>query len=149
MSLARLLSDQQSRLIRLTQLLEHELGLLTASQVDGKALTEVARRKQELLADLERMETLRRQVQVRLGYAAGPAGARAAAEEAGCQAEWEACLSATERTARLNDLVGELLQMRASHNQKMLDFIHQIADKTLYEPTGRTGRQPGRLSTSA
>ena len=149
MSLARLLADQRSRLARLTQLLERELELLTASQVDGEALAQLARRKQELLADLERMETLRRQVQVRLGYASGTAGASAAAEEAGCQAEWEACLGATERTARLNDLVGELLQMRASHNQKMLDFIHQIADKTLYEPTGRTSRQPGRLNTSA
>ena len=149
MSLARLLADQRGRLARLTQFLEQELELLTASQVDGEALAQLARRKQELLAEMERMETLRRQVQARLGYAEGPAGARTAAEEAGCLEEWEACLAATERTARLNDLAGELLQMRASHNQKMLDFIHQIADKTLYEPSGRTGRQPARLNTSA
>ena len=149
MSLARLLSDQRGRLNTLTQLLEHELEQLTASQVDGDALAQLARRKQELLAEMERMETLRRQVQARLGYAEGPAGARTAAEEAGCLEEWDACLAATERTARLNDLAGELLQMRASHNQKMLDFIHQIADKTLYEPSGRTSRQPARLNTSA
>lgn len=149
MSLTHLLSEQRGRLATLTQLLEQELQQLTTSQVDGKALVLVARRKQELLNEMELKETLRRQVQSRLGYPEGPKGARAAAEDADCLQEWEACLGATERTARLNDLVGELLQMRASHNQKMLDFIHQIADKTLYDPSGRTGRQPGRLNTSA
>ena len=149
MSLARLLSEQRGRLATLTQLLEQELQQLATSQVDGEALVLVARRKQALLNEMERQETLRRQVQSRLGYVEGPKGARAAAEDADCLQEWEACLSATERTARLNDLVGELMQMRASHNQKMLDFIHQISDKTLYDPSGRTGRQPGRLNTSA
>ena len=56
MSLARLLSDQRGRLNTLTQLLEHELEQLTASQVDGDALAQLARRKQELLAEMERME---------------------------------------------------------------------------------------------
>ncbi|MGM1052639.1 MAG: flagellar export chaperone FlgN [Pseudomonadota bacterium] len=149
MSLTRLLSDQRARLAKLTQLLEQELQQLTTSDVDGETLVQLAQRKQVLLNELESKETLRRQVQSRLGYAVGLEGARAAAEEADCLEEWEACLMATERTARLNDLVGELLQMRASHNQKMLDFMHQIADKTLYNPSGRTGRQPGRVNTSA
>ncbi|WP_404298409.1 flagellar export chaperone FlgN [Halomonas sp.] len=149
MSLTRLLSDQHGRLVKLTQLLERELQLLTASDVDGESLAHLAQSKRVLLNELESKEIMRRQVQSRLNYPEGLEGARAAAEEAGCMEEWEACLSATERTARLNDLAGELLQMRASHNKKMLDFIHQIADKTLYDPSGRTGRQPGRLNTSA
>lgn len=149
MSLARLLSDQRGRLNTLADLLEQELQQLTSSQIDGEALAQLARDKQALLAELERVETLRRQVQTRLGYPDGPEGARTAAAEADCLAEWEACMSATERTARLNDLAGELLTMRAAHNQQMLDFIHQIADKTLYDPSGRTGRQPGRVNTSA
>ncbi|WP_444984289.1 flagellar export chaperone FlgN [Halomonas mongoliensis] len=149
MSLARLLSDQNSRLGKLKRLLEEELQLLTPSQIDGDALTRVAQQKRSLLDEVERMEVLRRQVQTRLGYAAGLEGARAAAEEAGCLASWEACLSATERTARLNDLVGEVLEMRTLHNQKMLAFIRQIAEKTLYDPSGRASRQSGRISTSA
>ncbi|WP_445001141.1 flagella synthesis protein FlgN [Halomonas mongoliensis] len=149
MSLTRLLSDQQGRLDKLERLLEQELQLLTSSQVDGDALARIAQQKQSLLDELERMETLRRQVQSRLGYAEGTEGARAAADEAGCLAEWDACLNTTERTARLNALVGELLEMRASHNQEMLAFLHQIAEKTLYDPNGRASRQPGRISTSA
>lgn len=149
MSLARLLSDQHGRLGKLKALLEQELQLLTSSRIDGDTLARIAQQKQSLLDELERMETLRRQVQMRLGYAEGLEGARAAAEEADCLAVWSACLSATERTARLNSLVGELLEMRASHNQNMLAFIQQIAEKTLYNPSGRAGRQPGSISTSA
>lgn len=149
MSLSRLLSDQHGRLGKLKRLLEQELQLLTSSKIDGATLARIAQQKQSLLDELERMETLRRQVQTRLGYAEGLGGARDAAEEAGCLAEWNACLSATERTARLNNLVGELLEMRTAHNQAMLAFIHQIAEKTLYDPSGRASRQPGRISTSA
>ncbi|WP_445005310.1 flagellar export chaperone FlgN [Halomonas mongoliensis] len=149
MSLARLLSDQNTRLGKLKRLLEEELQLLTPSQIDGDALTRVAQQKRSLLDELERMEVLRRQVQTRLGYADGLEGARAAAEEADCLAAWEACLSATEHTARLNDLVGEVLEMRTLHNHKMLAFIRQIAEKTLYDPSGRASRQSGRISTSA
>jgi len=149
MSLARLLSEQRGRLNRLKELLEEELQLLTTSQVDSDSLAGIAKQKQLLLGELERMETLRRQVQTKLGYAEGIEGARSAAEEAGCLAEWNDCLDATERTARLNNLVGELIEMRSIHNQQMLEFIHQIAEKTLYDPSGRASRQSGRISTSA
>ena len=149
MSLARLLTDQRHRLTGLTQLLEEELQQLTQGQVDGEVLSRLAERKRTLLEELERRETLRRQVQSRLGYPEGMAGAAEAATEAGCQDEWEAYLAAAERTAHLNDLAGELIRMRTSHNQEMLDYLHQVAEKTLYDPSGRSGRQPGKLSTSA
>ncbi|MFO7647893.1 flagella synthesis protein FlgN [Halomonas campaniensis] len=149
MSLARLLSDQQARLSELNRLLEQELEALTVGQVDGELLKGIASRKRALLAELERTETLRRQVQQRLGYPVDPAGSLAAARDANCLDAWEACLAATERTARLNDLAGQLLGMRLTHNQQMLDFIHEVSEKTLYDPSGRSGRQPGRLSTSA
>lgn len=149
MSLARLLADQRSRLAGLTRLLEEELQQLTLGQIDGDALSRLAESKRALLQELEHRERLRRQVQSRLGYPEGMAGAAEAAAEAGCQDEWEAYLEAAERTARLNNLAGELIRMRTSHNQQMLDYLHQVAEKTLYDPTGRAGRQPGQLSTSA
>lgn len=149
MSLTRLLATQQGRLDELTQLLEAELQELTRSQIDGEALARLAESKRTLLAALEEQETLRRQVQARLGYPEGLEGAEQAAEQAGCQREWQAYLEAARRTARLNDLAGELIRMRSTHNQQLLDYIHQVAEKTLYGPSGRSGRQPGRFNTSA
>lgn len=149
MSLARLLSDQQARLASLSTLLERECEQLTTGRIDGEALQRLADEKQALLEELERMESLRRRVQERLGYAPGLAGAAAAAEAAGCRDAWAACLARVERTARLNALAGQLLQMRMTHNQQMLDFIREIAEKTLYGPSGKTHRQPGRLNASA
>ncbi|MFY0989067.1 flagella synthesis protein FlgN [Halomonas sp. C05BenzN] len=149
MSLSRLLDDQRGRLAALIALLEEELEALTAGKVDGGRLEGIAAEKQELLAELERMEQLRRQVQQRLGYRDGHEGARDAARDAGCLDEWEAALDTTRRADRLNDLAGQLLSMRLAHNQHMLDFLHEVSEKTLYDPCGRTGRQPGRLNASA
>lgn len=149
MSLARLLNDQQGRLAALIVLLEEELEALTAGQIDGSQLERIAAEKRVLLAELERMEQLRRQVQRRLGYRDGHEGARKAAGDADCLAGWEATLEATERANRLNGLAGQLLTIRLAHNQRMLDFIHEVSEKTLYDPRGRTGRQPGRLNASA
>ena len=149
MSLVKLLNGQKVRLSELNRLLEQELEALTVGHVDGEHLGRIAAQKQALLTELERMETLRRQVQERLGYSADSAGSRASARDADCLDAWDACLEATERTARLNDLAGHLLGMRLQHNQQMLDFIHEVSEKTLYDPSGRTGRQPGRLNTSA
>lgn len=149
MSLAKLLDDQRRCLSTLNQLLEQEQAALAATQVDGTLLGEIAAGKQTLLAELEQRETLRRQVQVQLGYAPDANGSRAAARDADCLSIWESCLSATRHTARLNALAGQLLGMRLQHNQQMLDIIHRVAEKTLYDPSGRTGRQPGRLNASA
>ncbi|MDI5987321.1 flagellar protein FlgN [Halomonas sp. M4R5S39] len=149
MSLARLLNDQRERLATLVVLLEEELEALTVGQIDGNRLARIAAEKQALLAELERREQLRRQVQRRLGYRDGHQGAREAASDADCLAGWDATLDATERADRLNGLAGQLLAMRLSHNQRMLDFIHAVSEKTLYDPRGRPGRQPGRLNASA
>ena len=149
MSLATLLTDQQQRLDALISLLSSEQHLLTQGDIDGDALTQVARDKQALLAELERIETVRLNVQKRLGYAEGANGARAAAHEAGCQTAWESLLEKSERAARMNELTGQMLSVRMKHNQAMLDYIRQIAEKTLYKPDGRNSAQPGRINASA
>lgn len=149
MSLARLLTDQQQRLEELTALLSHEQTLLTQGNIDGEALASSAVDKQVLLSEIERIETLRRNVQKRLGYEENASGARAAARDAGCLNAWETLLEKSERAARMNELTGQMLSLRMKHNQEMLDYIRQIAEKTLYKPDGRTGAQSGRINASA
>lgn len=149
MSLSRLITQQCDRLEHLNRILEQELQTLSDGQIDGDALAGYAAQKSVLIKQLEHTETRRRQGQLKLGYDDGMNGARLAAYDAGCASDWDAYLAAAERTARLNDLVGGILQMRATHNQEMLNIIHQVAEKTLYDPKGRKGNQPGRLNTSA
>ena len=149
MSLASLLTDQQQRLDALISLLSNEQNLLTQGDIDGDALAQVAHEKQSLLADLERIETVRRNVQKRLGYDEGAIGARTAAIDAGCHTAWESLLDKSERASRMNELTGQMLSVRMKHNQAMLDYIRQIAEKTLYKPDGRNSAQPGRINASA
>ncbi|PKG53951.1 flagella synthesis protein FlgN [Halomonas sp. MES3-P3E] len=149
MSLASLLTDQRQRLDALISLLSNEQNLLTQGDIDGDALAQVAHEKQSLLAELERIETVRRNVQKRLGYDEGAIGARSAAVDAGCQTAWESLLEKSERASRMNDLTGQMLSVRMKHNQAMLDYIRQIAEKTLYKPDGRNSAQPGRINASA
>ncbi|OAZ98484.1 flagella synthesis protein FlgN [Halomonas sp. G11] len=149
MSLASLLTDQQQRIDALISLLGNEQTLLTRGDIDGDALADVAHQKQQLLTELERIETLRRSVQKRLGYESGAQGAKSAASDAGCTDTWNRLLEKSERAARMNALTGEMLSLRMQHNQKMLDYIRQIAEKTLYNPDGRNSAQPGRINASA
>lgn len=149
MSLASLLTDQQQRVDALITLLSNEQNLLTQGDIDGDALAEVAHQKQHLLTELERIESLRRNVQKRLGYESGALGAKAAAQDAGCTVAWQHLLEKSERAARMNALTGKMLSLRMQHNQQMLDYIRQIAEKTLYTPTGRNSAQPGKINASA
>lgn len=149
MALSRLLSDQLQRLDELVVMLFDEQALLTQGDIDGDALTAIALKKQALLAELERIETLRRSVQTKLGYPDGALGAKQAANDADCLATWESLLEKSERVSRMNELTGQMLSLRMKHNQQMLDYIRQIAEKTLYKPNGRNNAQPGRINASA
>ena len=149
MSLARLLSDQQQRLDELVALLSREQTLLTPGDIDGEALADIAEGKQALLTEIERIEILRRSVQKRLGYEDNADGASTAAHDAGCQTAWATLLEKSERVARMNELTGQMLSVRMKHNQDMLNYIRQIAEKTLYKPDGRNNAQSGRINASA
>ena len=67
MSLVRLLNQQQQRMDTLITLMSKEQTLLTQGTIDGDALAALAKEKQALLEELDRMEHLRRNVQKRLG----------------------------------------------------------------------------------
>ena len=148
MSLSQLLTEQQRRLDTLIALLEQERELLAAADIDGQALKDIAKHKGERLQQLEATETLRQSVQRRLGYAEGLEGASQAAQDAGCQQEWEQTLERTRKAHRLNTLNGQLVSLRMSQNKRLLDFIHDAAEKTVYGASGRVAAQPGRLNTS-
>ncbi|KAA0014457.1 flagellar protein FlgN [Billgrantia pellis] len=148
MSLLKLLREQQQRLHDLTQLLQQERNLLASADMGGQALTDLATHKQELLAKLEATEAMRQRVQRRLGYAEGTVGARQAAMEAGCLEAWDSTLELTREARRLNTLNGELVGLRMAQNSRLLDFIHQAAEKTVYRASGRVAAQSGRFNAS-
>lgn len=149
MTLAHLLGMQYDSLGALVMLLEQERQALAVGNIDGELLQRIAADKQTLLEQIERAEKQRRQTQSDLGYPDGDAGAQDAARDAGCLGDWKAVRGASERAARLNELAGAMLTMRLKHNQKMLNLIHAVAEKTLYDPRGRTEAQPGRIDASA
>jgi flagella synthesis protein FlgN len=149
MNLVALLRTQHQDLGALMRLLEQEREALAVGTIDGELLQRIAKDKQALLAELEETEQERRAAQAADGYPAGDAGARQAARDAGCLRGWDAVRAASERAAHLNHVVGTMLNMRLQHNRRMLDLIHSISEKTLYDTRGRRGAQPSHLSTSA
>lgn len=149
MSLDRLLESQQSRLEALNRLLEHEQEQLLCGSIDGSQLEMIANEKSRLLLGLDETEAGRARVQRRLGYASDGQGAHQAAKDAGCLEQWQATLALAAYTARLNERNGRLVSLRMRHNQQMLDYIHHIAEKSVYAPDGRTTSGQRRLNTSA
>lgn len=149
MSLSRLLYEQQARMDQLIHLMEQEQKQLTQGDIDGNALATLAEEKQTLLTELDNKESLRRDIQQRLRYAPGHEGAKQAARDANCSNDWQSLVIKGERVARMNELTGQMLALRMKHNQQLLDYIRQIAEKTLYKPDGRNSAQPGRINASA
>lgn len=148
MSLGKLLEQQQQRLHNVIELLGQERVLLSEANIESDELAELAKRKQALLKTLEESETLRQGVQRRLGYAEGAEGARQAAADAGCAEQWAEMLETTREAQRLNTLIGELVRLRMEQNTRLLDAIHQAAEKTTYGASGRVKAQTGRINAS-
>ena len=148
MSLGKLLEQQQRRLHSVIELLGQERALLSEANIDSDQLAELAKRKQTLLKTLEESETLRQGVQRRLGYAEGAEGARQAAADAGCAEQWAEMLEITREAQRLNILIGELVTLRMEQNSRLLDFMHEAAEKNTYGASGRVAPQAGRINAS-
>lgn len=148
MSLAKLLQEQQQRLGGVIALLQQERTLLADAEIDGNVLGDIAARKQALLAKLEASETLRQNVQQRLGYASGAEGAHQAAADAGCEHAWAHTLELTREAQRLNALNGKLVELRMEQNTRLLAFIHDAAEKTVYRASGRVAAQSGHINAS-
>lgn len=149
MSLKQHLAVQQQRLQQLIQLLTEEQAALSQAQVDGKQLANIAADKEKLFTQLESFEVQRQQVQNKLGYSVGMAGAELAALDAHCLPLWHALLESAQRVAQLNQLNGELIKQRIEYNQRMLNFLHEAAGQSLYGPDGQTCKTSGQISSKA
>jgi len=140
MSLAKHLARQSATVAQLIQLLETEVQVLAEGKVDGQRLNQLAVDKQALLSEIEQLETQRQYAQGRLGYGSGHQGAARAAADAGCLATWQQLLEQAGRAQQLNRLSGETIRKRLEHNQRMLNFLHEAAGKSLYGPDGQARR---------
>jgi len=57
---------------------------------------------------------------------------------------WEEIMALTERARRLNQTIGELIQMKLRRNQQLLTALSKAANKAnLYGPNGQTSFSPG------
>lgn len=140
MSLARHLSQQCDLLERFLARLEDEQRALAQGSIDGPQLQALAADKQALLSEIERMETQRQHAQRRLGYADGLQGSVRAAADAGCPEQWQRLIELATRVRLLNRLNGETIRQRMAHNQRILNFLHEAADRGLYGPDGQARR---------
>lgn len=140
MSLAKHLARQSAALMHFIRLLEDEQSALAEGNIDGKRLSELAAGKQTLLSEIEQMEGQRQFAQQRLGYGSDRQGADRAAEDAGCLATWQQLLEQATQAQRLNRLNGDIIRSRLEHNQRLLNFLHEAAGKSLYGPDGQTRR---------
>lgn len=141
MSLGQHLARQHDRLVTLAGLLEEERQALCEGQIDGEHLNSLAAHKRALLDELERLESQRRTAQQKLGYESGRVGAERAAVDAGCLESWHAMRTQAEQVRHQNELNGSLLQVRMSHNQRTLDFLHESAGNSFYGPNGQSHRR--------
>ena len=144
MSLAKHLETQQRTLQQLIDLLEQERLALSVAKVDGERLAERAEAKQALLAELDRLESQRHSAELKLGYGDGNRGAERAAADAGCLPAWQNLRELALRAKQLNEFNGDNIRNRMSHNQRILNFLHEAAGHSLYGPDGRSRR--GSLS---
>ncbi|AMX03194.1 flagella synthesis protein FlgN [Microbulbifer thermotolerans] len=149
MALADHLEQQMTRLQQLLELLREERGVLLEGRVDGTRLSQLAERKQAQLGAVEDFERHRRQALLRLGYSDNREGDERAANDAGCLPLWRAICECAAEVAELNRGNGALIDLRAEHNRRLLDFLQAAAGKDLYGPDGRAQAQSGRINSRA
>lgn len=141
MSLAKHLESQLNVLQQFAHTLEAERQLLAEAEVDGQGLADLAATKQTALAQLERMEQQRSMAQKKLGYSDGLNGAEQAATDADCLLVWQQIIALAEQVKALNQFNGDTILMRLSHNQRLLNFLHEAAGHSLYGPDGQAKRR--------
>lgn len=150
MGLSDHLKKQHQCLSSLLELLDDERRALATGRVDGQRLNDLAESKQQRFDELERLESQRRQALQRLGYDNSRQGSDRAARDAGCRDSWQDFCDTAERVRRLNQLNGSVIQNRLSHNQRLLNFLHEAADNGVYGADGQARRQGlGRVASQA
>jgi len=129
--LARL-QAQAERIERLLALLDDERAQLARGQVDGEALEQLTTHKQALLDAVAAFEHDHHDALARIERAAP-----AAADDDDCRALRRHIRTRAREAARRNRLNGELIQIRMTSNQRLLNDLQTLAGKDLYGPDGR------------
>lgn len=149
MSLAAHLRDQHGRLEQLTALLVRERELLGEGRIDGEALDVLAVEKQQVLSMLADCEERRRTTQVNLGYSRGADGDEPAARDQGCLEAWQRMRDRAREAAQLNQFNGQLINLRLTCNQRLLNGLRALAGKDLYGPDGQARGGDNRIASQA
>lgn len=149
MTLKTLFEEQLSLLDELLELLGDEQQQLSLQKPEGTQLESIAGKKKQKLLAIESLEHARLKVQVSLGYENNQRGTEAAAEQAQCLPTWQKLQHAARRVQRLNHINGDLIQLRLSANQKILNFVREVREIALYGPDGQSGKGSRLLHSSA
>ena len=149
MSLASHLHDQHGRLEHLIGLLGRERDLLGEGRIDGEAMGALAVEKHQVLAMLADFEARRRAAHERLGYSRDIAGDERAAREHGCLESWQRMRSRARQAAQLNLFNGQLINIRLTSNQRLLNDLRTLAGKDLYGPDGQARGGDNRIASQA
>lgn len=149
MSLAAHLRDQHDRLDQLIGLLTRERNLLGEGTIDGEALGALAAEKQQVLNALAEGEDRRRTAQAGQGYSPDAAGDEHAARDQGCRETWQRMRGRALQAAHLNHFNGQLINVRLTSNQRLLNDLRALAGKDLYGPDGQARGGDNRIASQA
>ena len=149
MSLAAHLRDQHDRLDQLIGLLGRERDLLGDGTIDGEALGMLAAEKQRVLDALAEGEDRRHAAHAGQGYSADAPGDERAAREQGCLESWQQMHGRARQAAQLNHFNGQLITIRLTSNQRLLNDLHALVGKGLYGPDGQARGGDNRIASQA
>ncbi len=131
------LQQQHEAVGRFIDLLRQEQALLNATPLSIDTLSRITERKAAQAAELESLETRRRDILVTLGYTPNPAGAERLAERLDCTALWQAFIERAAGAQTENRASGLSIGVKLDFNQRALAFLQRITGHTLYGPNGQ------------
>lgn len=138
MSLSNFLSREKTLLLSFVDLLEQERDIMSAASLNGESVISISAKKQTVVDKLNHMENQRVGIQKKLGYKEGLAGARQAAQDAGCAELWDEIVNIAYRAKQLNESNGEFVRLRMEQNQKVVNFLRDATLDSVYGPDGKT-----------
>jgi flagella synthesis protein FlgN len=148
-TLAAHLREHHDRLGTLLGLLGRERTLLGEGRVDGEALAALAAEKQDVLSELADGEQRGRATWAALGCRDAPDKEEQAARQQGCLELWRQMRGRAREAARLNHFNGELIRVRLTHNQHLLNDLQSLRGRFLYGPDGHTQAANARVVSHA
>lgn len=123
--LAEILDQMSAVLNDLKMVMEQELQHLSMGQINGSQLQRITEQKSSLLATLDYLEQLRRQI---------PDAANSN-DIAQC---WQKITVKTQQLRQLNQHNGWLLEGQIERNQQALEMLKPHQEPTLYGANGQT-----------